>query len=197
MRRRAVAVSEAAVPRRAGRGPAACGSCRRAKHPLPRLDLDAAVALGRAEDGPANWRRRSARRSARRRRKKCWSSPAAPASARRPSCAASSKSSPAKSCAVRSVRPTGRAAKRLTETTGREAKTIHRLLEFDPALGGFKREPRDPLDVDLLVVDEASMVDMRADEPAAARRCRRGLAWCWSATSISCRRSGRARCWPT
>ncbi len=56
--------------------------------------------------------------------------------------------------------PTGRAAKRLTETTGREAKTIHRLLEFDPALGGFKRDGNNPLDLDLLVVDEASMVDV-------------------------------------
>jgi len=56
--------------------------------------------------------------------------------------------------------PTGRAAKRLTETTGREAKTIHRLLEFDPALGGFKRDAANPLDLDLLVVDETSMVDV-------------------------------------
>jgi exodeoxyribonuclease V alpha subunit len=56
--------------------------------------------------------------------------------------------------------PTGRAAKRLTETTGREARTIHRLLEFDPALGGFKRDAVNPLDLDLLVVDEASMVDV-------------------------------------
>jgi exodeoxyribonuclease V alpha subunit len=56
--------------------------------------------------------------------------------------------------------PTGRAAKRLTETTGREAKTIHRLLEFDPALGGFKRDHVKLLDLDLLVVDEASMVDV-------------------------------------
>jgi exodeoxyribonuclease V alpha subunit len=56
--------------------------------------------------------------------------------------------------------PTGRAAKRLTETTGREAKTIHRLLEFEPALGGFKRDAANPLDLDLLVVDEASMVDV-------------------------------------
>jgi exodeoxyribonuclease V alpha subunit len=56
--------------------------------------------------------------------------------------------------------PTGRAAKRLTETTGREAKTIHRLLEFEPALGGFKRDANNPLDLDLLVVDEASMVDV-------------------------------------
>jgi exodeoxyribonuclease V alpha subunit len=56
--------------------------------------------------------------------------------------------------------PTGRAAKRLGETTGREAKTIHRLLEFDPALGGFKRDRNLQLDADLLIVDEASMVDV-------------------------------------
>jgi exodeoxyribonuclease V alpha subunit len=56
--------------------------------------------------------------------------------------------------------PTGRAAKRLSETTGREAKTIHRLLEFDPGLGGFKRDRERPLELDLLVVDEASMVDV-------------------------------------
>jgi exodeoxyribonuclease V alpha subunit len=56
--------------------------------------------------------------------------------------------------------PTGRAAKRLAETTGREAKTIHRLLEFDPALGGFKHDRDRPLDLDLLVVDETSMVDV-------------------------------------
>jgi exodeoxyribonuclease V alpha subunit len=56
--------------------------------------------------------------------------------------------------------PTGRAAKRLSETTGREARTIHRLLEFDPGLGGFKRDREHPLDLDLLIVDEASMVDI-------------------------------------
>ncbi|MGL4551610.1 MAG: SF1B family DNA helicase RecD2, partial [Gemmataceae bacterium] len=56
--------------------------------------------------------------------------------------------------------PTGRAARRLTETTGREARTVHRLLEFDAALGGFKRTAANPLDVDLLVVDESSMVDV-------------------------------------
>jgi exodeoxyribonuclease V alpha subunit len=56
--------------------------------------------------------------------------------------------------------PTGRAAKRLSQTTGHEAKTIHRLLEFDPAIGGFKRAWDNPLDVDLLVVDEVSMVDV-------------------------------------
>jgi len=56
--------------------------------------------------------------------------------------------------------PTGRAAKRMTEATGFEAKTIHRLLEVDPRGGGFKRGEDHPLDCDLLVVDEASMVDV-------------------------------------
>ncbi len=55
--------------------------------------------------------------------------------------------------------PTGRAAKRLTETTGLEAKTIHRLLEFQSG-GGFVRGPDRPLECDLLVVDETSMVDV-------------------------------------
>jgi exodeoxyribonuclease V alpha subunit len=56
--------------------------------------------------------------------------------------------------------PTGRAAKRMTEATGFEAKTIHRLLETDPKGGGFKRNADNPLECDLLVVDETSMVDV-------------------------------------
>ncbi len=56
--------------------------------------------------------------------------------------------------------PTGRAAKRMTEATGFEAKTIHRLLEVDPRGGGFKRGADNPLECDLLVVDESSMVDV-------------------------------------
>ena len=56
--------------------------------------------------------------------------------------------------------PTGRAAKRMSEQTGIEAKTIHRLLEIDPKNGGFKKGPSDPLDCDLLVIDETSMVDV-------------------------------------
>jgi exodeoxyribonuclease V alpha subunit len=55
--------------------------------------------------------------------------------------------------------PTGRAAKRLCESTGREAKTIHRLLEYDPH-EGFQRNESRPLDYDLVVVDETSMVDI-------------------------------------
>jgi exodeoxyribonuclease V alpha subunit len=56
--------------------------------------------------------------------------------------------------------PTGRAAKRMTEATGFEAKTVHRLLEVDPKSGGFRRGEDNPLDCDLLVIDEASMVDV-------------------------------------
>ena len=56
--------------------------------------------------------------------------------------------------------PTGRAAKRMSEATGFEAKTIHRLLEVDPRTGGFKRDRDNPLDCGLLVVDETSMVDV-------------------------------------
>ncbi|MDB5312689.1 MAG: recD2 2 [Gemmataceae bacterium] len=81
----------------------------------------------------------------------------------------------AKSLRVMLCAPTGRAAKRLTESTGREAKTIHRLLEFDPGTNGFKKgrkvlvtneqtgkaeEQINCLDLDLLVVDEVSMVDV-------------------------------------
>ena len=56
--------------------------------------------------------------------------------------------------------PTGRAAKRLADTTGLEARTIHRLLEVQPATGTFTRNDANPLDCDLLVVDECSMVDV-------------------------------------
>jgi exodeoxyribonuclease V alpha subunit len=56
--------------------------------------------------------------------------------------------------------PTGRAAKRLSEATGREARTIHRLLEFTPAVGGFSRNAENPLETDLVVIDEVSMLDI-------------------------------------
>jgi exodeoxyribonuclease V alpha subunit len=66
----------------------------------------------------------------------------------------------AKAVNVMLAAPTGRAAKRLSETTGMEAKTIHRLLEVDPMRGGFKKGTDDPLECDLLVLDETSMVDV-------------------------------------
>ena len=56
--------------------------------------------------------------------------------------------------------PTGRAAKRMKEATGMEAKTIHRMLEIDPKSFGFKRNEESPLACDLLIVDESSMVDV-------------------------------------
>ncbi|MCA9582806.1 MAG: AAA family ATPase, partial [Myxococcales bacterium] len=56
--------------------------------------------------------------------------------------------------------PTGRAAKRLSEATGQEAKTIHRLLEWNPATGRFQRDQHNPLAADVVLVDEASMLDL-------------------------------------
>lgn len=68
--------------------------------------------------------------------------------------------------------PTGRAAKRMKEATGREGKTIHRLLEFNGEEGCFLKDQDDPLDADCVIVDETSMVDLmlmrallRAAEP--------------------------------
>jgi exodeoxyribonuclease V alpha subunit len=55
--------------------------------------------------------------------------------------------------------PTGRAAKRMSEATGQEAKTIHRMLEYNMRKGGFQKNEKSPLDCDLLIVDEASMID--------------------------------------
>lgn len=76
---------------------------------------------------------------------------------------------------VQLASPTGRAAKRLAEVSGHEAKTIHRLLEFSPQEGGFRFNQEKPLPCDTLVVDEASMIDMslfhallRAMPPKAA-----------------------------
>ena len=55
--------------------------------------------------------------------------------------------------------PTGRAAKRMSEATGHEAKTIHRMLEYSIQKGGFQKNEEYPLNCDLLIVDEASMID--------------------------------------
>ena len=69
--------------------------------------------------------------------------------------------------------PTGRAAKRMSEAAGHEARTIHRLLEYNPR-GGFMRDQHNPLDCDVLIIDEASMIDtiliyhlLKAVPPAA------------------------------
>ena len=55
--------------------------------------------------------------------------------------------------------PTGRAAKRMSEATGHEARTLHRLLEYSMKKGGFQKDQKHPLPCDLLIVDEASMID--------------------------------------
>ena len=56
--------------------------------------------------------------------------------------------------------PTGRAAKRMSETSGEEAMTMHRLLEYNPREGGFQRDADNPIQADVVIVDEASMVDL-------------------------------------
>lgn len=56
--------------------------------------------------------------------------------------------------------PTGRAARRMREATGFEAKTIHRLLKFDPLTGGFQYNQNSPLEADAVIIDETSMVDV-------------------------------------
>jgi exodeoxyribonuclease V alpha subunit len=73
--------------------------------------------------------------------------------------------------------PTGRAAKRLQEATGHPAATLHRLLEWRPAEGRFGRNPARPLETDVLIVDEASMIDIRlaADLLAALAKSTRLL----------------------
>jgi len=55
--------------------------------------------------------------------------------------------------------PTGRAAKRMSSATGYEARTIHRLLEYSPSNGSFKRNEKNPLEVDIVIIDETSMID--------------------------------------
>lgn len=69
---------------------------------------------------------------------------------------------------TRLAAPTGRAAKRLSEATGREATTIHRLLEFEPRSAQFQRNADAPLDVDAVIVDEASMIDLPLGTALAA-----------------------------
>lgn len=81
----------------------------------------------------------------------------------------------AKAVAIALCAPTGHAAKRLSDSTGLEAKTIHRLLETDPSTGRFRRDANEPLDCDLLVVDETSMVDVPL-MPAVLRALPEGAA---------------------
>lgn len=65
----------------------------------------------------------------------------------------------AKKLTIALCAPTGRAAKRLSETTGLEAKTIHRLLQYNPGTGGFRHNEETPLEGDVFIIDESSMID--------------------------------------
>jgi exodeoxyribonuclease V alpha subunit len=65
-----------------------------------------------------------------------------------------------KGIVVKLAAPTGRAAKRLSEACGREAKTIHRLLEYDASIRTFKRNRDNPLEADMVIIDESSMMDI-------------------------------------
>jgi exodeoxyribonuclease V alpha subunit len=65
-----------------------------------------------------------------------------------------------KGIVVKLAAPTGRAAKRLAQASGREAKTIHRLLEYDASIRGFKKNRDAPLEADMVIIDESSMMDI-------------------------------------
>jgi exodeoxyribonuclease V alpha subunit len=132
---------------------------RDGSHPLPALDIDAALAWAEKRMGLelAATQRDAIRRAA---SQKVLVVTGGPGTGKTTIVRGILEFFAAKGKTVALAAPTGRAAKRLSETTGREAKTIHRLLEFDPALGGFKRDRPKPLDLDLLIVDEASMVDV-------------------------------------
>jgi exodeoxyribonuclease V alpha subunit len=82
----------------------------------------------------------------------------------------------AKTAAIALCAPTGRAAKHLSESTRLDAKTTHRLLETDPRNGDFRRNEDAPLDCDLLVVDETSMVRRAAHARCVARSADPGAA---------------------
>jgi exodeoxyribonuclease V alpha subunit len=101
----------------------------------------------------------------------------------------------AKGVVVALCAPTGRAAKRLSESTGIEAKTIHRLLETDPRTGGFRRNTETPLDCDLLVMTRPRWSTCRWCGRCCARYRAEPLC-CWSGMSTSCRLSDLVRYWP-
>ena len=66
----------------------------------------------------------------------------------------------AKKMRVLCCAPTGRAAKRMSESTNHESKTIHRLLQYNPGTGGFIHGKKNPLECDVLIIDESSMIDV-------------------------------------
>jgi exodeoxyribonuclease V alpha subunit len=134
-------------------------SLQEGKHPLPAIDLD--VALGWVEKKIgltlAATQREAVRQAA---TSKVLVITGGPGVGKTTIVRAILEIFTAKKLGAALCAPTGRAAKRLAQTTGREASTIHRLLEFTGSSGGCKRDHQHPLQLDLLIVDEVSMVDV-------------------------------------
>ena len=143
----------AASPRR-------CRSWRKGRRPGVRIDAGKAIAWVEQPPGPASWppARRPAVELAL--ASKVLVITGGPGVGKTTLINAILRILAAKKLRIQLCAPTGRAAKRMAEATGLEAKTIHRLLEFDPAAYGFRRDAELPLECDLLVVDETSMVDV-------------------------------------
>ncbi|MFL5329859.1 MAG: ATP-dependent RecD-like DNA helicase [Gemmataceae bacterium] len=131
----------------------------RGTHPLPRIDADAALKWVATKTGIelAEAQQNAVRRAL---RDKVLVITGGPGVGKTTIVRSIVEIFAAKKLRIALCAPTGRAAKRLSEATNREAKTIHRLLEFDPGINGFKRDRDYPLDFDLIVVDEVSMVDI-------------------------------------
>jgi exodeoxyribonuclease V alpha subunit len=131
---------------------------QQARHPLPGLNADIALAAVEARMGLelAPTQRHAVREAA---REKVLVITGGPGTGKTTLIRAVLETFTAAGARIALAAPTGRAAKRLAEATGREANTLHRLLEFDPG-GGFRRCRALPLTADLIVVDEVSMVDV-------------------------------------
>ena len=163
--------------------------------PWPEIDLDKALPWVEAED------RQDALRLAARGRAACAASKVAvitggPGVGKTSSLDAILRILIAKGVRVALGAPTGRAAKRMTEQTGLEAKTIHRLLEIDPKHGGFSRNEENSA----RLRPPGHGRDLMVDVPLmnALTRPFRSMRGCCSwATWINCPPSGRGRCWLT